>query len=65
MNAVDDVIVHQLLFVVVQRGVHFLVPQSSVLPDLLQGVILHQATVLKHGHQQILKSTEYAQIKSQ
>lgn len=58
MNAVDDVIVQQLLFMVVQSGVHLLVPQTSVLPDLLQGVVQHQAAILKNRHQKILKDAE-------
>lgn len=54
MNPVDDVIVQQLLFVIVQDGVELLVLQSSIFPDLLQGVVLDQAAVLKHSHQQVL-----------
>lgn len=62
MNAVDDVVMQQLMFVVVQGGVHLLVPQPSVLPDLLQGVVLHQAAILKNSHQQVLKKAEHTQI---
>lgn len=58
MNPVDDVIVQQLLFVVVQGGVHLLVTQSGVLPDLLEGVLLQQTAVLKHSHQHILTDTQ-------
>lgn len=65
MNPIDDVIVQHLLFVVVQGGVHFLVPQPSVLPDLLQGVVLHQAAILKNSHQQVLRSTEHTQRNHQ
>lgn len=61
MNAIDNVIVQQLLLLVVQGGVHLLVPQPSILPDLLQGVVLHQAAVLKYSHQQVLKNTEHTQ----
>ena len=57
MNPIDDVIVQQLLIVVVQGGGHLLVPQPGVLPDLLQGVVLHQAAVLEHRHQQVLRNT--------
>lgn len=39
MNAVDDAIVQQLLFVVVQGEVQVSVPQPGVLPNLLQGVV--------------------------
>lgn len=56
MNPIDDVIVQQLLFVVVQGGVHLLIPQPCVLPDLLQRVVLHQAAILKNSHQQVLKN---------
>lgn len=59
VNPVDDVIVLQLLFTVVQGGIHLLVRQPSVLPDLLQGVVLHQAAVLKHSHQQVLQNAEH------
>lgn len=65
MNAIDNVIVQQLLLMVVQGGVHLLVPQSSILPDLLQGVVLDQAAVLKDSHQQVLKNTEHTQINYQ
>lgn len=56
MNPVEDVIAQQFLILVVQGGVHVLVPQPGVLPDLLQGVVLHQAAVLIDGHQQVLKT---------
>lgn len=55
MNPID-VIVQQLLIVVVQGGVHLLVPQPSILPDLLQGVVLHQGAILKNSHQQVLRN---------
>ena len=65
MNAIDNVIAQQLLLRVVQGGVHLLVPQPSILPDLLQGVVLHQAAVLKDSHQQVLKNTEHKPINYQ
>lgn len=62
MNPVNDMIVQQLLFLVVQGGIQLFVPQPSVFPDLLQRVVLHQATVLKNSHQQVLQDTEHTQI---
>lgn len=53
MSPINDVIVQQLLLIVLGGG-HLLVPQPSVLPDFLQGVVLQQAAVLKHSHQEIL-----------
>lgn len=50
MNAVDDVIM------VVQGGVQVLVMQPGIFPDFLQGVVLHQAAILKDSHQQILRT---------
>lgn len=41
MNHTIDAIVQQLLVVVVQGGVHLIISQPGILPDLLQGVVLH------------------------
>ncbi|TNN88213.1 hypothetical protein EYF80_001429 [Liparis tanakae] len=59
MNPINDAIVQQLLLIVVQGGVHLLVTQASVLPDLLQGVVLDKAAILENGHQQVLKRAEH------
>lgn len=53
MSPINDVIVQQLLLIVLGGG-HLLVPQPSVLTDFLQGVVLQQAAILKHSHQEIL-----------
>lgn len=58
MNPVDNVVVQYLLLVVVLGGVHFLVPQPGVFPDLLQGVVLHKAAVLKNSHQHVLQGAQ-------
>lgn len=62
MNHTIDAIVQQLLVVVVQGGVHLIISQPGILPDLLQGVVLHQDTIFKNSHQQILKKTEKGYI---
>lgn len=41
MNHTIDAIVQQLLVAVVQGGVHLIISQPGILPDLLQGVVLH------------------------
>lgn len=65
MNPTVDVIVQQLLFMVVQGGVHILVPQPCILPDLLQRVLLQQAAILKNSHQQVLKNAEHTQTHTE
>lgn len=54
VDPVDDALVHPLL--VVRDGIRLVVLQPGVLPYLLQGVVLHQAAILKHCHQQVLQS---------
>lgn len=50
VNHTIDAIVQQLLVVVVQGGVHLVISQPGILPDLLQGVVLHEDTVFKNSH---------------
>lgn len=59
MNPINDAIVQQLLLMVVQGGVHLLVIQASVIPDLLQGVVLDKAAILENSHQQVLTRAEH------
>lgn len=54
MDDTINVIVQQLLLLVVLHGVHLVVPQPCILPDLPQGVVLHQDAVLEDGDQEVL-----------
>lgn len=54
VDPIDDALVQRLL--VVRDGSRLVVLQPGVLPYLLQGVVLHQAAILKDGHQQVLKT---------
>lgn len=61
MHPVHDVFLVQLqalglVLVVLGRGdIVFLEP--SILPDLLQSVLLHDGAILKHNHQHVLRKT--------
>lgn len=56
MSPIDDVLVQQLLLFVVMHGRrHLVFPQSGILTDFFQRVILQKASILKHGHQEILE----------
>lgn len=66
MNDAVDVIVQQLLLLllVVLHGVHLVVPQPGILPDLPQRVVFHQDAILEDGDQKVLWNSRLTALVS-